>query len=149
MSEEAQAIICKNFPGAFFRPEVQLLLWRPQGLFDEELGDRMLEFLEREEQRTGPPFHRYADLTCITDIRLRFGHTYQVAERRKSGYQGEPVKSAIFCDWIIGFGLARMYEALMEGAALQVKAFRKREEAAEYLGVPVTHLLFPDALCKE
>jgi hypothetical protein len=123
---------------------VPLLIWQPEGVFDEELGNRMLEFMEREERTGTQPFHRYADLTRITDIRLRFGHTFQVAERRKALYPGKPVKAAIYCEWVVGYGLARMYEALMEGGPIEVRVFRERDAAAEWLGVPLSYLDLPE-----
>jgi hypothetical protein len=46
------------------------------------------------------------------------------------------VKSAFFCDKFVGFGMARMYEALMEGSSIDARAFRDRAEAAAFLGVP-------------
>src|SRR5439155_1078046 len=49
----------------------------------------------------------------------------------------EAVKSGFFADTIVGFGMARMYEALMEEATIQVRAFRERAAAAEWLGVPL------------
>jgi hypothetical protein len=49
----------------------------------------------------------------------------------------EPVKSAFFSDTTVGLGIARMYEALMEEATIQVCAFRERSAAAEWLGVPL------------
>ena len=50
---------------------------------------------------------------------------------------GESVRSAFFADTTVGFGIARLYEELMHGAAIQVRAFRDRAAAAEWLGVPV------------
>ena len=56
----------------------------------------------------------------------------------------EPVKSAFFAETTVGYGIARMYESLMEGAMIQVRAVRTRAAAAEWLGVPLDVLL-PDA----
>lgn len=49
----------------------------------------------------------------------------------------EPVKSAFFSDRTVGLGIARMYEALIQEAVIQVRAFRERAAAAEWLGVPL------------
>jgi hypothetical protein len=136
--------ILSGFPHTRWHPEVRLLTWHPQGVLDDELADRILEFVELEEHVADGPFHRYADLNGLTHIRLKFGHSFQIAERRRSGYAGQPVKSAFFCDWIIGFGMARLYEELMRDAPIDVRAFRQREEAAQWLDVPVD-ILLPDS----
>ncbi len=52
----------------------------------------------------------------------------------------EPVKSAIFADTTIGFGIARMYAERMKCAFIDVCAFRDGAEAAEWLGVPLESL---------
>ena len=93
--------------------------------------------LESEERIADAPFHRYTDFYGLTEIRLKFGHAFQIAEHRRTGYAGEPVKSAFVSDWVIGLGIARMYAALMEGAPIEVRAFRSRDAAAEWLAVPV------------
>lgn len=97
--------------------------------------------MESEERIADVPFDRYADLNELSEIRIKLGHFFRSAERRRTGYTGQPVKSAISCESIIGFGIARLYETLMEGAAIQVRAFRTRHTAAEWLGVS------PEILC--
>jgi hypothetical protein len=44
----------------------------------------------------------------------------------------------------VGLGIARMYESLVQGATIQVRAFRERAAAAEWLSVPL-EILGPDA----
>jgi hypothetical protein len=117
------------------------LTWHPQGILDDELADRILEFVELEENGTDGPFNRYTDLNGLTHIRMKFGHSFQIAERRRRGYVGKPVKSAFFCDWVMGFGMARLYQELMRDALIEVRAFRQREEAAQWLNVSVDILL--------
>ena len=53
------------------------------------------------------------------------------------------MKSAVFSDWVIGLGIARLYEALMKDAHIKVRAFRSRDAAAEWLGVPADLLQPP------
>lgn len=125
------------FPGVRFHPDFQLITWHPHGTLDDNLLDGIAAFIEmREHEVTAPPFHRYADLSGLTDIHLKIGHVFEVAYRRRRSVADLPtVKSAIFSDKIVGFGMARMYETLMEGAAVQVRAFRERQAVAEWLEV--------------
>ena len=51
------------------------------------------------------------------------------------------MRSAFFCESITGFGIARLYETLMGGGLIEVRAFRSRADAAEWLHVPESMLL--------
>ena len=56
-----------------------------------------------------------------------------------------PVKSALFSEDWIGFGIACMYEGLMkETAVIDARAFRDRAKAAVWLGAPVEDLKLED-----
>jgi hypothetical protein len=122
---------------ARYHPQARLLTWHPHGVFDDDVADRAVEFVESNEQTAGVPFHRYADFCGLTEIRLTFGHALQIGEHRRTTYAGRArVKSAFFCEWPVGFGIARTSEELMERASIEVRAFRAREAAAEWLGVP-------------
>ena len=129
-----------SFPNTRFYPEARLLVWRPTGVFDDTLADLVVTFLEAEE-RTAPPFHRYTDFGGLTTVQLRVGHTFAIAERRKRVRQ--QVKSVFFADRTVSLGVARMYETLMEDAIIEVRAFRERQAAADWLDVPLELLLPP------
>jgi hypothetical protein len=119
--------------------EWQLFTWHPTGVLDDDLADEMLDVLELEELSDGQQFDRYTDFTQLTTIRLKIGHVFRIADRRRDA----PIvrKSAFFADTVVGFGVARLYESLMEDACLDVRAFSKREAAADWLGVPSEVLL--------
>jgi hypothetical protein len=131
----SQPAMLKAFPNTRYYPQWRLVTWHPRGVFDSDLADRVLDFMESEERVADVPFNRYADLNGLSEIRIKLGHFFRSAERRRAGYSGEPVKCAVTCESIIGFGIARLYETLMEGAAIHVRAFRTREAAVEWLGV--------------
>jgi len=131
----------KAFPHSRYHPEARLLTLHPRGTFDDTLADEILAMLEAAETVENVSFHRYTDLSGLTDIRLKIGHVFEIAEHRRAA--GEPVRSAFFADTTVGFGIARLYEELMRGAAIYVRAFRDRQVAAEWLGVPV-QLLQPE-----
>jgi hypothetical protein len=145
MNDEPLAAILKAFAHTRYHPEWQLLTWHPRGLFDDALADKIMSAISSEERVEEAPFHRYTDFSGLTHIRLKVGHVFDVAKARRG--VSEPVKSAFFSDTIVGFGIAKMYEALMEGAMIQVRAFRERPTAAEWLGVPL-EILQPDARSK-
>jgi hypothetical protein len=135
------SVFLKAFPDSRYHPEARLLTLHPRGTFDDTLADEILAMIEAEETVEDVPFHRYTDLSRLTEIRLKIGHVFEIAEHRRA--VGEPVRSAFFADTTVGFGIARLYEELMQGAAIHVRAFRDRDAAAEWLGVPV-QLLQPE-----
>jgi hypothetical protein len=135
MSDEPLAALLKALPYTRYYAEWRLLTWHPRGLFDDALADKIIGAVGSEERVEEEPFHRYTDFSGLTHIRLKVGHVFDVAKLRRS--VSEPVKSAFFSDTTVGLGIARMYESLMEGATIQVRAFRERGAAAEWLGVPL------------
>ena len=54
------------------------------------------------------------------------------------------MKSALFSEDWIGFGIAQMYENLMKETPIEARAFRDRAQAAEWLGVPAETLNLDD-----
>jgi hypothetical protein len=140
------AAIMKDFPHTRYHAEARLVTWHPRGMLDDELADKVVAFVEAEESLADAPFHRFTDFSGLTEVHLKIGHTFRIAEQRRADYAGrDRVKSAFFSDRIISFGIARLYEELMAGSAVEVRAFRTREAAAEWLGVPV-EILLPDAI---
>ena len=137
MNEEPLATLLKAFPHTRYYPEWRLLTWHPRGLFDDALADKLIGVIGSEERAEEVPFHRYADFSGLTHIRLKVGHVFDVAKHRRA--VSEPVKSAFFSDTTVGLGIARMEEAI-----IQVCAFRERTAAAEWLGVPL-EILEPGA----
>jgi hypothetical protein len=59
-------------------------------------------------------------------------------------FAGHPVRAGLFCEDWVGFGVARLYESLMEGTPIQARAFQDRRKAAEWLDVPLDVLLLED-----
>jgi hypothetical protein len=139
VKKPAPSSIPLAFPYARYHPEWDLITWHPRGVLDDKLADEVAAFAQTQEQVvTAPPFNRYTDLSGLTKLRLQIGHVFRLAEERSASHRDlPPVKSAFFCDKIVGFGVARMFEALMEGSSIHVRAFRDRAAAAEWLGVPL------------
>ena len=108
MQNPQLSVFLKAFPHTRYHSEARLLTWHPRGSFDDTLADEILAMIEAEETVENAPFHRYTDLTRLTDIRLKIGHVFEIAEHRRA--VGEPVRSAFFADTTVGFGIARLYK---------------------------------------
>jgi hypothetical protein len=123
----------------------RLAAWQPHGVLSDLVLDEIASWVLGTEKLATAPFNRFIDLTQLTRIKLTINHVFTVARERRTKYAGgAPVKSAFFCDKVVGFGVARMYEALMAGSPIRARAFRKRAAAAAWLGVPVEVLELKD-----
>jgi len=141
MSSPRLTTLLKTVPHTRYHAEWNLMTWHPRGVFDDALADEVVGVIQSEEDHGEAPFHRYTEFSGLTEIRLKIGHVFQIAEQRREAV--EQVKSAFFAETTVGYGIARMYESLMDGAIIQVRAVRTRAAAAEWLGVPLDVLL-PD-----
>ena len=142
MSKEIIESVLKDFTEARYYPKFRLMTWHLMGILDASLSAKFWEFLEWEEHVQNAPFDRYIDLSGVTRVEITLHALLERASRRRRAL--EPVKSAIFADERYTFLIARIYESLMEDAvAITVRAFRKRELAADWLGVPLAILRPP------
>jgi hypothetical protein len=125
-------------------PAHDLIAWQPQGILDDRLLDEIGEWLCAIEE-TSPPSKRFVDLSRLTMVAVRTSHVFKFARKRAEQFAGvTPVKSALFSqDWV-GFGIARLYESLMKETPIHAHAFRDREKAAVWLGVPAEILKLED-----
>ena len=125
-------------------PAHDLVAWQPPGVLDDRLLDEIGEWL-CDIEKTWPPLRRFADLSRLTEVAVRTSHVFEFARKRAEQFPGmTPVKSAFFSEDWIGFGIACMYEGLMKGTPIDVRAFRDRAAAAAWLGVPVEVLKLED-----
>ena len=133
--------IRKAFPRTWFHPRWHLLTWYPRGVLNGAFADQVIEFIEMEESIQEAPFDRYADLSGLTHIRIGIDHLIHTARRRRKVKQ--PAKSALFADNSMTFGVAHSYELLMSDAMIEVRAFKGRRAAAQWLEVPLKTLECP------
>jgi hypothetical protein len=125
-------------------PAHDLIAWQPQGVLDDRLLDEIGEWLCAIEE-TSSPSKRFVDLSRLTMVAVRTSHVFKFARKRAEQFAGvTPVKSALFSEDWVGFGIAQLYENLMKGTPIDAHAFREREKAAVWLGVPAEILKLED-----
>lgn len=124
-----------------FHSDLALETWFPIGVLDIFIATFMAHYLAFEESVSEEPFNRFTDLSKLSAIHLDFKDVAKIVALRRASYDGPPVKSAILAITTPAYGVARMFEALMEPSPIDVKIFRNAGDAAEWLGVPVTALL--------
>jgi len=139
--------ISKIVPGPpFLRhyPAYELVAWQPQGTLDNVMLDEIAEWLLVIE-KVARPFKRFVDLSRLTRVALRTRHVFEFARKRAEQFVGvAPVRTALFSEDWVSFGIACIYESLMEDTPIEARAFRDRAGAAEWLSVPVDVLTLKD-----
>jgi hypothetical protein len=115
----------------------QLVAWQPQGILDDQMLDEIAEWLLVIE-KVAHPFKRFIDFSRLTEVAVRTRHVFDFAQRRAKQFAGvKPVRTALFCEDWVGFGIALLYESLMKKTPIQARAFRELAKAAKWLDVPV------------
>ena len=121
-----------------FYQDLCLLIYRPRGLIDEAAINKIISVIEDIEANTQEPFNRFSDTSATPEVELNFRYVIQVALHRRLSHAGRPpVKSAILATDSTLVHYARLLALLTQGSSIKVRVFGEREEAAQWLGVPI------------
>jgi hypothetical protein len=124
-----------------FHEDIRLLVYRPRGLIDEAAINKITSVIDDLEAETQEPFNRFSDTLGTHEVELNFRYVIQVSLHRRLSYAGRPpVKSAILATEPTLVHYARLLVLLTEGSSIKVRVFQDREEAAQWLGVPIERL---------
>src|SRR5262245_19802964 len=130
-------------PDVEFHEDIRLLIYRPRGLIDQAAVNKIVAVIEEIEAATQEPFNRFSDASETHEVELNFRYVIEVSLHRRQAHAGRvPVKSAILATYSSVIHYARLLVLLTEGSSIKVRVFQDRNEAAEWLGVPV-ELLAP------
>ena len=125
-------------PDVEFHEAIRLLIYRPRGLIDETVVNKIITVIEVIEAASQEPFNRFTDASEAHEVELNFRYVIQVALHRRLAHAGRvPVKSAILATDSTIVHYAKLLILLTEGSSIKVRAFADRNEAAQWLGVPV------------
>jgi hypothetical protein len=119
-----------------FHEDIRLLVYRPHGVIDEAAVKRVVDVLEDLEAKLQKPFNRFSDTLAADEVELNFKYVIQVSLCRRLSYSGHPpVKSAILATDSTMIHYARLHALLTQGSPINVRVFRDRAEAAQWLDV--------------
>src|SRR5436190_15389009 len=125
-------------PEIQFHQDIPLLIYRPRGVIDEAAIKEIVSVVEDLEAATQEPFNRFSDTLDTHAVELNFRYVIHISLHRRLSYAGRaPVKSAILATDSTVVHYARLLVLLTEGSSIKVRVFHKREEAAQWLGVPL------------
>jgi hypothetical protein len=128
-------------PEIEFHQDIRLLIYRPRGLINEAEINRVIGVIEGIEAASKEPFNRFSDTTDTHEVDLNFQYVIQASLHRRLTHKGHSsVKSAILATDSTVIHYARLLVLLTEGSSIKVRVFHEREEAAQWLGVPVERL---------
>ena len=128
-------------PEIKFHQDIRLLIYRPHGLIDEAAINKVTGVIEELEAETQAPFNRFSDTLEAHEVELNFRYVIHVSLHRRLAHAGRaPVKSAILAIEPTLVHYARLLVLLTEGSSIKVRVFQEREDAAQWLGVPLERL---------
>jgi hypothetical protein len=128
-------------PDIQFYHDLRLLIYRPRGVIDEAAINKVTSVIEQLEAETQAPFNRFTDTLDAHEVELNFRYVIHISLHRRLVHAGRaPVKSAILATEPTLVHYARLLVLLTEGSSIKVRVFQNRDEAAQWLGVPVDRL---------
>ena len=129
-------------PDIQFHEDIHLLVYRPRGLLNEASVNKIIRVIGELEAKLKEPFNRFFDTLGHDEVELNFKYVIQVSLHRRLAYKGRaPVKSAILATEPTLVHYARLLVLLTEGSSIKVRVFHEREDAAQWLGVPLELLV--------
>lgn len=131
-------------PDIYFRSEHSLLLWKPRGVLNEKVVNQIVAFIRNEEAKSDLHALRFIDTSELTAIELNFRYVFHVAIARRMSREGKSsAKSAFYIEDPEFEHYFKLHALLTDHSPLHVQLFKKREAAADWLGVPLESLGAP------
>jgi len=124
-----------------FHEDIRLLIYRPRGVLNEASVNRITKIIGDLEARLKEPFNRFFDTLGHDEVELNFRYVIHVSLYRVLSYGDRPpVKSAILATDSTIIDYSRLHAIITEDSPINVRIFQEREEAAQWLGVPIERL---------
>ena len=110
-------------------------------MLDEPAINKVVAVVSDLEAKLEAPFNRFSDTLAADEVELNFKYVIQVSLCRRLSYAGHPpVKSAILATDSTMIHYARLHALLTQGSPINVRVFKDRQEAADWLNVPIERL---------
>jgi hypothetical protein len=128
-------------PDVEFHEDIRLLIYRPRGLLNEQSVNRIVSIIEDLEAKLQQPFNRFFDTLGHDAVELNFRYIIHISLHRVLSYLDRPpIKSAILATDSTILHYCQLHAIITEDSPIKVRIFQKREEAAQWLGVPLERL---------
>ena len=131
----------KLLPDVEFHDDINLLLYRPHGVLNEQSVNRIVSIIQDIEAKLQKPSNRFFDTLGHDEVELNFRYIIQISLHRVLSYfDRPPVKSAILATDSTIIHYCQLHAIIAEDSPITVHIFQDREEAAQWLGVPLQQL---------
>lgn len=118
--------------------DAKLFIWRPRGVVNEAVMNKILAYTVAQEGKFGRSFNRFTDLSLIDAVDITFKYVFHFAlYRRLSRIGREPFKSAILVTTPEVARYVKLHALVTDHSPLKVRMFKDYEGAAKWLDVPV------------
>ena len=125
-------------PDVQVREDLHLLIWRPQGLLNETVTNKLLAFISDEEARSEKNELRFVDTSELTAVALNFQYVFHIALYRRLTRMGRPlIKTAFYVRNPEFTHYFKLHVVMTDYSRIKAKLFQDREAAAKWLNVPV------------
>ena len=116
----------------------KLLIWQPKGTLDYPKIIEFVEYIEDVEVKKKESFKRFIDLSYTEELAVQYEEISQVAKQRRQDIAKLPktrIKMAFLVNHASKYGMARMYESLLETERYDVQIFQTVDDVAKWLMV--------------
>ena len=128
-------------PEIQFHEDIRSLIYRPRGLLSEASVNKIIQIVEDLEARLEEPFNRFFDKLGHDEVELNYRYVIQISLHRVLSYLNRPpVKSAILATDSAIIHYCQLHAIITKDSPINVRIFQQREEAAQWLGVPLLRL---------
>src|SRR5260370_17687762 len=117
--------------------DASLFIWRPRGVLNEAVVNKILAFIADQEGKFGRSFNRFTDLSALDAVDLTFKYVFHVALYRRLSRAGrETVNSAFLVTDPQIAHYIKLHTILTDHSPLTGAYFKEPASAARHLSVP-------------
>ena len=125
-------------PDVEFHEDIGLLVYRPRSSLDRAAINKIISLVGELEFTLKKPFNRFLDTTAAKVVDLNVEYIRGVSLYRRRVYGNRPaIKTAILATDSTVAEYGHLIASLTEDSPITVRVFQDRNEAAQWLGVPV------------
>jgi hypothetical protein len=128
-------------PDVEFHEDIRLFVYRPRGLVNKAVVNKIITVIGELEITLKEPFNRFSDTVAADAVDLNFEYIIHLSLYRRRFYgKRPPIKSAILATDATLIHYGKVHALLTQGSPIKVRVFQGRSEVARWLNVPIERL---------
>ena len=110
-------------------------------MLNEQSVEKIVGIIGELESKLKEPFNRFLDTCGHDEVELNYQYVIQISLHRILSYGDRlPVKSAILATDSTIIHYCQLHAIITEDSPINVRIFQQREDAAQWLSVPIERL---------